>query len=99
VEHAADTLPDTVRWLLVGALAVAIVVVAALTRTLAARRETPRTYRTAEIALLASALLVLGVGLTGWGARATLGSLVVLLMAPVGVGLLVWTRHTPASEH
>lgn len=98
VEHAAAALPDAVRWLLVGALAVAIVAVAALTRTLETRRATPRTYRTAEIALLASALLVLGVGLTGWGARATLGSLVVLLLAPVGVGLLVWMRHTPAPK-
>jgi low temperature requirement protein LtrA len=97
VEHA-DLLPDEVRWLLVGSLAVAIVVVAALTRTIEARRATPRTYRTAEIALVTSTLLVLVVGLTGWGARATLGSMVILLLVPVVVALLVWRKQTPASE-
>jgi low temperature requirement protein LtrA len=99
VEHAADVLPDEVRWLLVGSLAVAIVVVTALTRTLEVRRTTPELYRTAEIALLASAVLVLGVGVTDWGARATLGSLVILLLAPVGVGLLVWRKQTPGAGH
>jgi low temperature requirement protein LtrA len=97
VEHAADVLPVEVRWLLVGSLAVAIVVVTALTRTLEVRRTTPELYQTAEIALLASAVLVLGVGLTDWGARATLGSLVILLLAPVGVGLLVWRKQTPVA--
>ena len=99
VEHAADVLPDEVRWLLVGSLAVAIVVVTALTRTLEVRRTTSELYRTAEIALLASAVLVLGVGVTDWGARATLGSLVILLLAPVGVGLLVWRKQTPGAGH
>jgi len=99
VEHAADVLPDEVRWLLVGSLAVAILVVTALTHTLDMRRTTPEAYRTAEIALLTSALLVVGVGLTDWGARATLGSLVILLLAPVGVGLLVWRKQTTGVGH
>jgi low temperature requirement protein LtrA len=99
VEHAADALPDEVRWLLVGSLAVAILVVAALTRTLEVRRATPEPYRTAEIALLAGAVLILGVGVTGWAARATMGSLVILLLVPVGVGLLVWRRQPTAEVH
>ena len=99
VEHVADVLPDEVRWLLVGALAVAILVVAALTHTLDVRRAAPKPYRTAEIALFASAALVLAVGLVGWGARATLGSLVILLLAPVGVGLLVWRKQAPSEGH
>jgi low temperature requirement protein LtrA len=96
VEHAADPLPDTVRWLLVGALAAAVLTVACLTHTLEIRRIQPQPYRIAETAMLASVLLVLGVGLTGWGAKATLGSLVVLLLVPVTVGLLVWLKHRPA---
>jgi low temperature requirement protein LtrA len=99
VEHAADVLPDEVRWLLVGSLAVAILAVAALTHTLEVKRTTPKPYRTAEIALLASAVLVLGVGFTGWAARATLGSLVTLLLVPVGVGLGVWLRQPTAEVH
>jgi low temperature requirement protein LtrA len=99
VEQAADVLPDEVRWLLVGSLAVAILVVAALTHTLEVRRTTPKPYRTAERALLASAVLVLGVGVTGWAAKATLGSLVILLLVPVGVGLGVWLRQPTAEVH
>jgi len=99
VEHAADVLPDEVRWLLVGSLAVAILVVVALTHTLEVRRTTPKPYRTAERALLASAVLVLGVGVTGWAANGTLGSLVILLLVPVGVGLGVWLRQPTAEVH
>jgi low temperature requirement protein LtrA len=98
VEHAADPLPDAVRWLLVGALATAVLTVTALTYTLEIRRAQPQIYRTAETAMYASVLLVLAVGLTDWGAKATLGSLVGLLLAPVAVGLLVWMKHNPVDD-
>jgi hypothetical protein len=48
--------------------------------------------------MYASVLLVLAVGLTDWGAKATLGSLVGLLLAPVAVGLLVWMKHNPVDD-
>ena len=38
--------------------------------------------------------LSLGVGLTDWGAKGTLTALVLLLLAPIAVGLLVWLKHT-----
>ncbi|MGH8870818.1 MAG: low temperature requirement protein A [Acidimicrobiia bacterium] len=98
VEHAAEALPDAVRWLLVGALAAAMLTVSALTHTLAARRAQPLDYRTAEAAMYASVVLVLGVGLTDWGAKATLGALVVLLLAPVGVGLLVRLKRATVED-
>jgi hypothetical protein len=94
VEHAAEPLPDGVRWLLVGSLAAAVASVALITRTLEVRSAQPELYRTAEVAMLGSALLSLGVGLTGWGAKASLSAMVVLLLAPVGAGLTVWLRHT-----
>jgi low temperature requirement protein LtrA len=98
VEHAADALPDAVRWLLVGSLAIAVVSVAAITRTLEIRRRNAQVYRAAEIALVISGLLSLGVGLTGWGAKMSLMSMVVLLMAPVATGLVVWLKQTyPAT--
>jgi low temperature requirement protein LtrA len=94
VEHAAEPLPDEVRWVLVGSLAAAVASVALITRTLEVRSAQPELYRTAEVAMLGSALLSLGVGLTGWGAKASLSAMVVLLLAPVGAGLTVWLRHT-----
>jgi low temperature requirement protein LtrA len=94
VEHAAEPLPDAVRWLLVGSLATAIASVAALTHTLDVRRAHPEPYRAAEGAMVVSIALSLGVGFTGWGAKATLLALVVLLMAPVALGLVVWLKRT-----
>jgi low temperature requirement protein LtrA len=94
VEHAADPLPDPVRWLLVGSLAVAVLSVAILAQTLEMRRTQPELYRTAMVVLLVSVLLSLGVGLTDWGAKASLTAMVVLLLAPVAAGLVVWLRHT-----
>jgi len=63
------------------------------------RQIAARPYRTAEIALFVSAVLVLGVGLTDWGASATLGALVILLLAPVGVGMSVWVKRVIVEQH
>ncbi|MGH8950415.1 MAG: low temperature requirement protein A [Acidimicrobiia bacterium] len=95
VEHASDPLPDEVRWLLVGALAVAMASVALLTTTLVVRRDQPELYRNADIAILISAALALGVGVTDWGAKETLGALGLLLLAPVVVGIVVWLKPLP----
>jgi low temperature requirement protein LtrA len=94
VEHANEPLPEAVRWLLVGSLAVAMLSVALLAETLEARRIHPELYRSAELVLVASALLGVGVGLTGWGAKASLWAMVVLLLAPIVAGLVVWLRRT-----
>jgi low temperature requirement protein LtrA len=97
VAHSADPLPDAVRWLLVGALAAAIVSIGALTYTLEIRSRQPQVYRKSEAAMLTSAVLMLAVGLTDWGAKAVLGSLDVLLLLPVAIGLTVWLKHNPAA--
>jgi low temperature requirement protein LtrA len=94
VEHAADAVPDAVRWLLVGSLAAAAVSVAAITGTLDVRRRYPRIYRPAEAALLISGILSLAVGLTDWGAKESLTAMVLLLLAPVATGLIVWLKRT-----
>jgi len=92
VEHAAEALPDEVRWLLIGALAIAVLSVVALTLTLAARLVDPLVYRVADTALVLSAALILVVGITNWGAKMSLLAMVVLLLAPVVAGLRVWAR-------
>ena len=93
VEHVGVPLPDAVRWLLVGSLAAALVSIALIAGTLLVRRIQPELYRTAEVALPLCALLTLGVGLTDWGAKGSLTAMVVLLLAPVAAGVIVWLKH------
>ena len=54
----------------------------------------PELYRTVDVVLIVCALLCLGVGLTDWGAKGTLTAMVLLLLAPIAVGILVWLKHT-----
>jgi low temperature requirement protein LtrA len=92
VEEAETHLPDATRWLLVGSLAVAVWTVAALTATLHVRRRFPTLYRAADLALCVSGVLILGVGLTEWGAKATLLAMALLLIGPIVTGLVLWAR-------
>jgi len=94
IEHEAGALPDAVRWLLVGSLAAALLSVALLTWTLRIRLELPEVYRAVDVVLVSSAVLCLGVGLTGWGAKGSLGAMVLLLLAPIAVGVIAWLKHT-----
>ena len=98
VEHAIVPLPADVRWLLVGSLAVAVASVAALTRTLKARRAYVALYRTTAGALAGSALAIAAVGLTDWGSKGTLVAMVLLLGLPIAAGLSVWLRHMDAAD-
>jgi 4-amino-4-deoxy-L-arabinose transferase-like glycosyltransferase len=94
VEHAREPIPEAVRWLLVGALAVAMVSIMALTVLLEVRVERPEIYRRVDVVLVAAAGLALAVGLTDWGATVTLATVAVLLLAPIAVGLSVWLKLT-----
>jgi low temperature requirement protein LtrA len=98
VEHAIVPLPGDARWLLVGACAVAVGSVAALTRTLKAGRSYPTLYRTVTGALAGSALAIVAVGFTDWGAEGTLIAMVLLLGVPIAAGLTVWVVHLDALE-
>jgi low temperature requirement protein LtrA len=94
IEHASGALPDPVRWLLVGSLAAALLSIAVISLTLQIRVDAPEIYRTVDIVLVACAGLCLLVGLTDWGAKGSLGAMVLLLLAPVAVGVVVWLKHT-----
>jgi low temperature requirement protein LtrA len=98
VGRPSGDLPDAVRWLLVGAMSVAIVTVAILTRTLVARAQAPEIYLRAELTMYGSAVLALAVGLTDWGANPTLMAMVVLLLAPVLVALYVLRQRLAAAD-
>lgn len=99
VEHAADPLPDNVRWLLVSALAVGLIAIVLITLVLEVRAEAPGLYRAVDIAIAAGVVLVLALGLSNWGARASLGAMSILLLVPVVTGLMVWLRDadSPAA--
>lgn len=93
VEQAGEELPDEVRWLLVGSIAVVILSVVALTLVLEVRSRNNEVYATADRALLISAVLFLAVGLTSWGAKPTLAAAAGLLLIPVAAGLSVWAKR------
>jgi len=97
VRHAADPLPASVRWLLVGSLATAMIAVTALTLTLETRRKFGAVYLVAERALLVGSAAALAVGLTDWGAKTSLTVMVVLLLGTVYTGLRVWADVTPVE--
>ncbi|HEU4895745.1 MAG TPA: low temperature requirement protein A [Acidimicrobiia bacterium] len=95
IEHAASPLPGEVRWLLVGSLAIAVLSIVGLTLILEIRSHHDAVavvYRVADRASLISAALILLVGLTTWGTKATLIGMVVLLLYPVWAALRVWAR-------
>jgi low temperature requirement protein LtrA len=98
VERPSGDLPDEVRWLLVGAMSIAIVSVALLTRTLGARAQAPELYLRAELTMYGSAVLALAVGLTDWGANPTLMAMVILLLAPMFVALHVLKQRLAAAR-
>jgi low temperature requirement protein LtrA len=98
VEHAGETVPDDVRWLLVGSLAMALVTMTILTRTLEIRPRAIGVYRAAEVTAIASAASCLVVGLMGWSPKATLEAMVALLLVPVGAAILVWVKHPTALD-
>lgn len=97
VEHAADPLPDGVRWLLVGSLATALAAVTALTLSLETRRRYEPVYLVAERSMLIAAAAALAVGLTGWAAKASLLAMVVLLIGTIYTGLRVWAGMAPTD--
>lgn len=97
VEHVADPMLDSVRWLLVGSLAAAMVSVTLLTLTLEVRRRLEQVYLVAERSMLLAAAAALAVGLTGWEEKISLVAMVVLLLGTVYMGLRVWARETYAS--
>jgi low temperature requirement protein LtrA len=98
VAHSTMPLQENVRWLLVGALAVAVGAVGALCGTLEARRASPALYRAVALALTGSATLIVVVGFTDWGAKGTLAAMDLLLGFPIATGLVVWLRSTDADD-
>jgi low temperature requirement protein LtrA len=98
IEHANEPLSDNVRWLLLGAVATALVGIAWLMSMLEARDEHPAIYRAGMSAVLISAGVAILCGFTDLGVHKILLAVAVLLLAPVVYGVVLWVKLYEGRE-
>jgi low temperature requirement protein LtrA len=92
VEGTGETLSSEVRWLLVGALAVVLVSIGLLVRTIQAPKENQAVLRSAGRVLFLSSAIVVLLGLTNLSTIPLLVLVNLLLLAPVFFGIKAWVR-------
>jgi hypothetical protein len=98
VEHAGEPLPGEVRWLLVGAIATALVGIALTMRILDIPASYRRLYRNGSILMLMAGALVVVLGMAPIDPIPLLLALCALLLAPVFYGVLIWIKVFDARE-
>jgi hypothetical protein len=98
VEHAGEPLISEVRWLLVGAIAVALISIAVLMRSIQIPEEHFQLYRQGGIATLISGVIILLLGLSSLNTIPLLVMVILLLLAPVFYGIAVWVNLLGAEE-
>ena len=98
VEHAGEPLPSAVGWLLIGAIATALVSIALIIRFLDFPEAYRPLYRNGSILMLSAGALVVGLGLTTIDLLPLLLALSALLLAPVVYGILIWIKVFGARE-
>jgi low temperature requirement protein LtrA len=92
VEHAGQPLTTEVRWLLVGAIAIALISIALLMRTIQIPEQHQRIYRWGCIATIVSGVIILLLGFSGLSTIPLLSVLILLLLTPVIYGVAVWIK-------
>ena len=98
VEHTGEPLPSEVRWLLVGAIATVLIGTALIVKSLNIPENQRSLYQTGARVGFIAGILVLLVGLTPISTIPLLLTLIVLLLAPVFFGILVWIKVFDARE-
>ena len=98
VEHTGEPLPSGVRWLLVGAIATVLISIALIVKSLNIPENQRSLYQTGARVGFTAGILVLLVGLTRISTIPLLLTLIVLLLAPVFFGILVWIKVFDARE-
>lgn len=98
VEHAGEPLTVEVRWLLVGAIALALICIALLMRSIQVPEEHRRIYRTGGVVTLFSGLIILLLGFLSLPAIPFLVMLSLLMLAPIFYGLKMWIEMLGAEE-
>jgi low temperature requirement protein LtrA len=98
LEHAGEPLSSELRWLLVGAIALALICIALMMRVIRLDELFRPMYRTGGIVTLVSGLLILLLGFTGLSTIPLLVILVLLMLTPVFYGLKIWIQELGAEE-
>jgi low temperature requirement protein LtrA len=99
VEHAGENLPAEVVWLLVGAVAVVLVSVALLMRTIQTSEERVTVHQRAFWVQLASSVVIVLLGFANLPAVPLLALLLVVMLAPIFYGFKVWLGTLGPEEH
>jgi low temperature requirement protein LtrA len=98
VEHAGESLPPAVRWLLVAAIAVVLVSTGVILKSLNLSESLRRVYRTGAHITFFAGMLVIAAGLLPIGTTSLLLVINALLLAPVFYGILVWIKVFEGQE-
>jgi low temperature requirement protein LtrA len=99
VEHAGEPLPPEVRWLLVVAIAIGLVSVALLMRTIRIAPERQRNHGMAGRVALLSSFVILLLGFTNLSTIPLLVVLLLLMLAPVYYGFKTWIHTLGTGEN
>lgn len=98
VEHAGEPLPSNVRWLLTGAIAVALVTIALLVQTLQVRDRMGPVVRWGSVVILAAGIVIGVLGASDLEKVPLLLSTVGLMLAPIVFGIWLWIKRVLADE-
>lgn len=92
VEHSGQTLTAEVRWLLVGSIALTLICIALLMRTIVLRPDYVSLYRSGKTITSIAAVVALIMGLTNLAAVPLLLVMVLLLFGTIAYGMLAWIK-------
>ena len=98
VEHAGESLPQEVWWLLVGAIAAVLISIALIMKSLNLPENQRSLYQTSARMMFIDGILVVLSGMTPIGTIPLLLALIALLLAPLFYGILVWIKVLDARE-
>ena len=98
VEHSGELLPSEVRWLLVGALAVALASIAILMRTIQVPEKYAQAYRRGSMVTFSSGIIIALLGLFDLNVIPLLAAMILFMFAPVFYGFKVWVKAFGAEE-
>jgi low temperature requirement protein LtrA len=98
VEHAREPLSLEVRWLLVGAVGLALISIALLIRSIQIPKEYQQLYRRGGTVTLVLGIIILLLGFSGLEIIPLLVLLILLLLTPVIYGVTVWVKLLGAEE-
>jgi low temperature requirement protein LtrA len=98
VEHSGELLPSEVRWLLVGALAVALTSIALLMRTIQVPKKYVQAYKNGSMVTFFSGIFIALLGLFDLNVIPLLVVMILFMFAPVFYGFKVWVKAFGAEE-